>query len=201
MSGTGTGISVIAVLVGGRCQAAMLWCVVISPVPTSGIQGLPGRETRSSGSWVVVLNVPKALQPRIASKNRLQETHTHSTTRTIHRYRQLCSGKETIPSDHVGSAATGRCIRPCQNEVAVQNNLPPVLKWLAFDEANKAGVCLGCQSTDPLCRSTDQGNTCRKGERSSGFTSGLFQQETELDNPLGQKQPSPFQRPFPKLWI
>lgn len=37
-------------------------------MPKSGIKGLLWRDNRSSGSWLVVLNVPKELQPRIVSK-------------------------------------------------------------------------------------------------------------------------------------
>ena len=71
-------------------------------MPKSGIKGLLWREHRSSGSWVVVLNVPKELQSRIVSKKgtptrRLeQSTGTDSCALAKKRFRRIMSGLQPL---------------------------------------------------------------------------------------------------------
>ena len=136
-------------------------------MPKSDIKGFLWKENRSSGSWVVVLNGTKELEPRIVSKKgtatrRLeQSTGTDSLALARKRFPRIMSGLQQQLEDASGP------YRETADERLKRSIASQYLTALEKPEKAQAMGGLGCQATDPLCRSTEQGNARSKGERST----------------------------------
>ena len=147
---------------------------------------------------MVVFNVPIGLEPRIVSKKGTptrrpeQSTGIDSLALARKRFPRIMSGLQQQLEDESGLFRMSWQSRTPFSRCSKA--------WLSM-KPTKQGCVLDANQLTPSEGAQTKALLAAKENAPSGFTSGLFQQETELDNPLGQKQPSPFQRPFPKLWI